>query len=70
MFDQYHGKHTRGVIENEPQIMRMIRAVAKNPIKTDALIKRGVQIEYTIRKTAAFEIGFDFLVMKTPWVGG
>jgi hypothetical protein len=58
------------VIKNEPQIMRMIRAVANNPIKTDALINRVVQIEKTIRKVAAFEIGFDFLVMGTPWVCG
>jgi hypothetical protein len=58
------------VIENESQIMRMIRAVANNPIRTDALISRVVQIEKIIRKTAAFEIGFDFLVMETPWVGG
>jgi hypothetical protein len=48
----------------------MIRAVANNPIKTDALINRVVQIEKTIRKVAAFEIGFDFLVMGTPWVCG
>ncbi len=58
------------VIENEPQIMRMIWAVANNPIRTDALICMVVQIEKTIRKTADFEIRVGFLVMGTPWVDG
>ena len=48
--------------------MRMIRAVANKPIKTHALISSVVQIEKIIRKTAAFEIGFDFLVMGIPWL--
>ena len=50
--------------------MRMIRAVENKPIKTEALIRRVVQIEYTIRNTADFEIKFGFLVMGVPWVGG
>ena len=58
------------MVKNKPQIMRMIRAVENNPIKTEALISRVVQIEYTIRNTADFEIKFDFLVMGVPWVGG
>ena len=50
--------------------MRMIWAVANKPIRTEVLISRVVQIEYTIRKRADFEIGFDFLGIETPWVGG
>ena len=50
--------------------MRMIRAVENNPIRIEALISRVVQIEYTIRNTADFEIGFDLLVMEYPWVSG
>jgi hypothetical protein len=58
------------VVKNGPQIMRMIRAVENNPIRTEALISKVVQIEYTIRKTADFGIKFGFLVIDIPWVGG
>jgi hypothetical protein len=57
------------VIENEPQIMRMIRAVAKNPIRTAPLDQEVADLEDG-QDPDAFEIGVGLLSMDTSCVCG